>query len=90
MNNQTALDFLFEKIKTELKGQKLIDVMTTMELMNESKKMESTQLLYAFKAGFEYRDSFGWEGEIDFTSKEEHLEACMNWYKETFGGINEK
>ena len=90
MNNQTALDFLFEKIKTELEGQKLIDIMTTIELMNESKRMESTQLLDAFKAGFEYRDSFGWEGEIDFTAKEEHLEACMNWYKETFGGTNEK
>lgn len=89
MNNQTALDFLFEKIKTELEGQKLKDVLTAMDIINEAKKMESEQLLYAFKAGFEYRDSWGWKGIIHF-DKEEHLEAFITWYKETFGGTNEK
>ena len=90
MNNETALSFLFEKIKTELEGQKLKDVLTMIDLINESKKMESTQLMYAFRAGFHYRDSFGWEGEMWFEDKEEHLEAYMDWYKETFGGNNEK
>jgi hypothetical protein len=83
MKKETAVDFLFSKTKKELEGKKLDEVMTHMEFVNESKKMEFEQIFFAFKMGFEYRDSFGWEGQIPF-DHEDHAKAFTDYFMTTY------
>lgn len=90
MSKKTAIDFLYSETKKKLKGQKLKDVLFATELLNEAAKMEANQLLFAFKAGFEYRDSFGWEDLIDFDEHPDHLKVWQQWYEENFVPENVK
>ena len=90
MSKETAIDFLYSETNKKLEGQKLKDVLFATELLNEAAKMEANQLLLAFKAGFEYRDSFGWEGQVNFDEHPDHLEDFTQWYEENFVPENVK
>jgi hypothetical protein len=89
MEKETAVDFLFSKTKKNLEGRKLNEVLEHLDLVNESKKIEFEQIFLAFKMGFEYRDSFGWEGEISF-DHEDHAKAFSDYYLNTYKKQNEQ
>ena len=90
MSKKTAVDFLYLETSKKLEGQKLKDVLFATDLLNQAAQMESNQLLLAFQAGFEYRDSFGWEGQVNFDEHPDHLQSCIKWYEENFVDENAK
>jgi hypothetical protein len=54
-----------------------------LKLINKTSKMEIEQIEYAYKAGYDMRDTYNWEGNIEWDN-EENKEKLKKYLKEKY------
>jgi hypothetical protein len=54
-----------------------------LKLINQTSKMEIEQIEYAYKAGYDMRDAYNWEGNIEWDN-EENKEKLKKYLKKKY------
>jgi hypothetical protein len=94
MSRQTAIEWYIEESEKML--VQFYDGLITsndlsdkkQELLTQAKQMEREQIEDAFKHGFKHRDSYGWEGEVQWTDEAHFIEnetKFNQYFTETYG-----
>jgi hypothetical protein len=74
MNKLTAFQWFLEKALTIHNDDDFL------KLINQTSKMEIEQIEDAYKAGYDMRDTYNWEGNIEWDNEEnkEKLKKYLN------------
>jgi len=89
MKKQTASEWLFAHLLPFLEFSDPKEREHFRKCLSEAKAMEKEQIRDSFIKGYQYRDTFGWEGEVywkDDYHFPENEQALEDYYNETYGG----
>jgi hypothetical protein len=95
MKKQRAVDYFYSQLtvipfmeKMKMKGI-FIPLEKYHDILEKAEAMEKEQIRDSYIKGYQYRDTFGWEGEVyweDDYHFPENEQALKDYYNETYGG----
>jgi hypothetical protein len=89
MKKQTAVEWLQNELWSNYEFKSSKQKREFISKIEQAKAMEKEQIRDSYIKGYQYRDTFGWEGEVyweDDYHFPENEQALEDYYRETYGG----
>lgn len=90
MKKQTAVEWLEQQFNNTFYVAEFGEMGKRFtKIFEQAKEMEREQIKESYKAGFNYRDSFNWEGDAPYESKEDlegNEKEFDRYYNEIYKG----